>query len=463
MAEAEDRFGCNLKQIFTLLLLLGYGYAMQAQTVSEPRVNILVIVAENMPAAYMAPGPEKPVRTPAFDSLAAAGVWFSQVFLASADPLASRLSLLTGLYPWQASGAVPMTRTLREQGYYTGYLGTGLIPDNPAHRGADTLLGTYVARMDSGLLPRYDFAASFRALLDTLPAGERFFCWAGLDVPAPAPGAGRRAEIDLKTLRPPAFWPDQYVVRNELADYLTTLEAQDRQLQALLDVLQERQLTTSTLVVFTAASGMPLPRAAGELYDYGVRVPLIICQPGQPGARYCDDLISLTDLAPTLLEAAALKPPRTLPGTSLGPILRRKKSGSLDKDRDAIVYARDGNPDTCHAAYPARALRTRDWAYMHHYAADQWPAGDPSCLPGQPALSETGALMLRYQKQPDYRPAFEKTYGKRPAEELYRMADDRDQMRSLAADVSYVRVLSRHRKALRRFLRHTGDPYGKIK
>jgi hypothetical protein len=71
--------------------------------------------------------------------------------------------------------------------------------------------------------------------------------------------------------------------------------------------------------------------------------------------------------------------------------------------------------------------------------------------------------MLRYQKQPDYRPAFEKTYGKRPAEELYRMADDRDQMRSLAADVSYVWVLSRHRKALRRFLRHTGDPYGKIK
>ena len=55
---------------------------------------------------------------------------------------------------------------------------------------------------------------------------------------------------------------------------------------------------------------MPFPRAKANVYDGGARVPLAIRWPGVASAgSVVDALVSLTDIAPTLLEAAGLTPP----------------------------------------------------------------------------------------------------------------------------------------------------------
>ena len=61
--------------------------------------------------------------------------------------------------------------------------------------------------------------------------------------------------------------------------------------------------------------GEGLPRAKRWLYDSGIRVPMIVKWPGQvPKNETNTQLVSLLDLAPTVLNAAGLPIPRVMPG-----------------------------------------------------------------------------------------------------------------------------------------------------
>src|SRR5207247_10191368 len=83
---------------------------------------------------------------------------------------------------------------------------------------------------------------------------------------------------------------------------------------------------------------------AHALYSEMLRVPLIIAGPGVPQGRVCKDLVSLEDLAPTLLDLVSLPPvpdsqgrsfaglvkglqaARPEPGSGIGPKGRANKS-----------------------------------------------------------------------------------------------------------------------------------------
>jgi arylsulfatase A-like enzyme len=86
--------------------------------------------------------------------------------------------------------------------------------------------------------------------------------------------------------------------------------------------------------------------------------------------------INLTDLAPTFLEAAGLKPLPEMTGRSfLGRLTGREKPGQrtrtfLERERHANVRKGDLN-------YPARTIRTKEFLYIRNFRPDRWPAGDP--------------------------------------------------------------------------------------
>jgi arylsulfatase A-like enzyme len=59
------------------------------------------------------------------------------------------------------------------------------------------------------------------------------------------------------------------------------------------------------------------PRAKSTLYDLGTNVSLAVRWGAKvPANRVIDDFISLSDLAPTFLEAAGLTPPDSMTGRS---------------------------------------------------------------------------------------------------------------------------------------------------
>lgn len=113
---------------------------------------------------------------------------------------------------------------------------------------------------------------------------------------------------------------------SQFARYLAEVALVDEQLGRLVRLLDDTGLAARTLLIVSADHG----EAFGEhgsrthgttLYDETLRVPLLMVFPGaQP--RRVDDLVSLIDLGPTVLDIFGLPTPGTMMGQSLAPYLR---------------------------------------------------------------------------------------------------------------------------------------------
>ena len=149
-------------------------------------------------------------------------------------------------------------------------------------------------------------------------------------------------------------------VREMLAAYYGQITLIDAQVGRILETLDARGLTEDTVVLFTADHGDYLGNnwaffKYGAQYDSLVRVPFIVSWPGrcEPGRRR-DELVSLEDIAPTLLEAAGLEPAGPVDGVTLGPLLRRGER----RWRDQLVWHTH-----------CRCVMTREWKLI------RWPNG----------------------------------------------------------------------------------------
>jgi uncharacterized sulfatase len=211
---------------------------------------------------------------------------------------------------------------------------------------------------------------------------------------------------------------------------------------------------------------MPFPRGKATLYDLGMRMPLAIRWPGKvPAGRKVDDFVSLTDLAPTFLEAAGLTPPKAMTGRSLLPLLRSTKSGRVEPDRDCVCGATERHA-WCRIngkGYPARMIRTADFLYIRNYEPDRWPAGDPRMVTnegtyGDVDASPTKKYMLEHRTDAKDKKLFDLAFGKRPAEELYDCRKDPDQVANLADDPAYASTKKDLANKLKAYLKATGDP-----
>ncbi len=160
--------------------------------------------------------------------------------------------------------------------------------------------------------------------------------------------------IEYNTIhRPEMEHPDlvaKYAAKSEADDDKNRpvlgamVETLDRNIGRLLETLENLGLAENTIVVFTSDHGMwgdtqslkPLRGAKADLYEGGIRVPLMIRWPGVVKSRtVCSIPVCGNDFLPTLMEAIGLE--RTNPdvdGVSLLPLL--KQDGQLR--RDAIFW-----------------------------------------------------------------------------------------------------------------------------
>ena len=279
--------------------------------------------------------------------------------------------------------------------------------------------------------------------------------------------------------RMPAFLPDVHEVREDIADYLGECMAVDAYVGMLLKRLEETGQSENTLIVLSGDHGMPgVPSGKSNLYDHGVAVALIVRTPGGTPGRIVDDLIVLSDLAPTFMEVGGVTPPDGLYGRSLMPQLRSARSGTIDRTRDHIItgrerhvaIAREGN-----LPYPMRSLRTRDHVYIRNFEADRWPGGSPFTLEVLPPTfaeletnhyiahpdmdaGPTKAWVVTNRHDPMGKRFYEAAFGKRPVEELYDLKSDPDQVRNLANDPAYAETKNRMSAQLIKTLIDAKDP-----
>ncbi|MNL39337.1 hypothetical protein D3C87_1616120 [compost metagenome] len=113
--------------------------------------------------------------------------------------------------------------------------------------------------------------------------------------------------------------------------------------------------------------------------------------------------------------------------------------------------------------YPGRAIRTKDYLYIKNYEPGRWPAGDP------PLYGDIDPYMLNYpglakfymianKDNPKVKPLFELGFGKRPAEELFDIKKDPDQLHNLAADPALAKVKAELATQMNAYLVQSKDP-----
>ena len=159
--------------------------------------------------------------------------------------------------------------------------------------------------------------------------------------------------------------------RSQIAAYYAMIELIDENVGRLLDALEASGQREDTLVIFTSDHGEMLGdhglRSKGcRFYEGLVRVPLILSWPGQVQQGLASDaLVELTDIAPTLAEAAGVDPGWTQ-GKSLLPILTGEAAPNRHRDAVRSEFYDTLNPDFG----KPDAVRTPSYATM--YRDERW-------------------------------------------------------------------------------------------
>ncbi len=157
---------------------------------------------------------------------------------------------------------------------------------------------------------------------------------------------------------------DYRVARAITAGMITLL---DDCIGGVLESLQRSGLADNTVVVFASDHGDYLGdyglHGKGLHYDCVLRTPLLMRGPGIPVANRVDQISSLVDVAPTLLELSGIAEPDALQGFSM-------VSGLNDPGawlRDAALTENDDDM----AALRLRTLTTANWK-LTVYAGDTY-------------------------------------------------------------------------------------------
>jgi len=518
----------NTPSLLTLLVsLLWFSHSVTAMAAdaAPARPNILFVFADDWGriagpyAETDGPGTiSDVVKTPNMDRIAREGVVFRHAFVSAPSCTPSRSALLSGQHFWRTGrasilrgalwdGSNPSYQLqLKDAGYHVGktykFWGPGTAEVQP-HGGPEHSFekaGGRFNQFSQTVTRQVQAGAEVQAAKEKLYAevagnfddflkrrtGVQPFCyWFG---PTNThrkwiKGSGKtlwQIEPDALKGKLPPFLPDVPEVREDMADYLGEIQALDAAVGVLLKKLEAMGELDNTLIVLSGDHGPPgFPHGKCNLYDFGSEVPLIVRGPNVQAGHVVDDLVSLTDLAPTFLNLGLVDVPETATGKSLLPLLSAGKDGQVDPSRDAVFIGRERHVENARAGflpYPQRAIRTAEHLYVINFEPDRWPLGEPYRLgaENEPDIEEltedtrssipdedsgpTKAWLVKARHDPQWKPYYESAYGKRPRAELYDLKADPYQTKNLAEDPAYAELKATLESRLLEELQRTGDP-----
>ena len=443
------------------------------------RPNIMFMVVEDLGPRIGAYG-DPLARTPNIDRLAADGVRFTNVFTTSGVCAPSRAALITGMHQ-QAIGAQHM-RTSSFGRSRDGALGTFSTP-GPAYEAVPpAFVKAFPERLRAAgyftmnnAKTDYQFGEPFTiwdrsgdavSLADRDPDRPFFFMlshfgthesgmfrrgfadrfeWSERIFALNDAGLARLEErTDPARVAVPAYLPDTPEVRRDIARHYDNIAVMDLWVGERLEELRVAGLLDETVVIWTTDHGDGLPRAKRSIYDSGLRVPFIVRLPNRERAGTVDArLVSFVDLAPTLLGLAGAPVPPHLHGQDF-----------LDEavpGRRYVYAARDRLdelPDR------SRAVRDSRFKYIRNYLPERPLLGPLYFRENLGAMAE----LRRLHREQALAPALARYLEpSRPAEELYDLAEDPDEMRNRIDAPAYRDELRRLREALDGWLKEVGD------
>jgi N-sulfoglucosamine sulfohydrolase len=473
-----------VKLLLTLTLCIGIHHQIVAQ---GQRPNILIAISDDQSFPHASAYGTEWVQTPAFDRVAEQGILFNRAYVPNPKCAPSRSIILTGRNSWQLEEAANhwpyfpqkfkvYPEVLAEHGYFVGATGKKWAPgiaetaDGQPRSLTGIAYDEHRAEPPTSMISDNDYAANFGAFLEDRPAGQPFSFWYGSTEPHRAyeyrsgidKGGKQLSDIE----KVPDFWPDDEEVRIDMLDYAFEIEHFDDHLGRMLQLLEEHGELDNTIVVVTSDNGMPFPRSKGQTYEMSAHMPLAIMWPGgikTPG-RIVDDFVSFADFAPTFIELAGLDWDETgmhpAAGRSLTDILYSNEEGHINPQRDHILLGKErhdvGRPYDW--GYPIRGIIKGDMLYIHNFEPTRWPVGNPETGYLNTDGSPTKTFILNNRTTLGMHHYWQWNFGKRPAEELYNIADDPGCIHNLAGDPLYKDTVTELKSELFERLKEQGDP-----
>lgn len=474
------RFFWVCRFIFFITVSINSVFSLAQQATGQKRPNVLICLADDASFPHMSIYGTKWIKTPAFDSVANAGLLFMNAYTPNAKCAPSRASFLTGRNSWQLEEAAnhwayfpekykTFMEILGENGYHTGHTQKGWGPGKL--HGDQTRLLTGKAYNSKQFTPptsgisTNDYAGNFEDFLNDNPDNKPFCFWYGSVEPHRQYEFGSGVRVGGKSVadidRVLSYWPDNDTIRKDMLDYAYELEYFDRHVGQMLKILKERNELANTIVIITADNGMPFPRAKGQSYEVSNHMPLAIMWGDgikEPG-RIVNDIVSFIDFAPTILDAAGVQSTAMMPieGKSLTDIFRN----DVDRDRkDYVLIGKErhdvGRPNDI--GYPIRGIVNERYLYLRNYDPSRWPAGNPETGYLNVDGGATKSYILAMRRKQGSSIYWDLSFGKRPSDELYDLKADRECIHNLALEMKYSGLLKKLRKKMEKELERQGDP-----
>jgi uncharacterized sulfatase len=421
------------------------------------RPNILWITCEDT-SPHLGCYGDAEATTPNLDRLAAEGMRFTHAHHVHAVCAPARTAVITGMYPsslgcnhMRCKGRLPehvkpFPTYLKQAGYYC----TNNVKTDYNFRWNET----EVWHENSGRAHwrnRPDSTQPFFAVFNiTLSHESRVWPENHAVVVKDLP---KDLLHDPRRMKLPAYYPDTPKVRQTMAQLYDVITAMDVEAGKILQQLDRDGLADDTIVVFWSDHGDGLPRAKRWLYDSGTRVPMIVRIPekfrrgeyGSPGTND-ERLISMIDLAPTMLRLAGVEVPSHLHG--------RPFIGAGQPEPRRYVH---GARDRIDERYDmVRSVRDERFLYLRTY------------MPWYPTLP-----VLEYAERNGIRQEIRRLFAAgqlspetaqylappRPYEQLFDTHADPDEVTNLAGQPEYADVIERLQTECDRWMLEVGDAH----
>lgn len=465
-------------RVLTFLALLNYGTICFA----AERPNILFILTEDQ-GAHLSFLETPGLETPNMDSLAKAGTYFRNAFVAYPVCSASKAAIYTGLHSHtngimnnthnfhkpasqvtQAeknqllsktnrvrSELQTLTEILKENGYYQGVTHKLHVLPNEKFPYDAFLHGT--RHEIAGFI---DDAASRNQpwfLMVNIPNSHR-----------PYPNSDKTPiGVDPRDIQLPPFLPDSPEVRKDWTEYFAGIEQADDLTGEAIEVLESSGQDANTIVIFLSDHGPTFQHGKMTLYDLGLRVPLIIRGPGITAGRTSDELVSALDLLPTILDLCDIERKFDYPldGASIKGLLTGEVSAKGHEYIFAEISNRGPLPNN---GMQERTVFDKQWKLIYRErVGTAWRQvnADSRQLKvwGNRTYAET--IRLQHEFPQAYRILAEmdpQTLGGQvPSLELYDLNSDPHELTNVVAEVKHQDESNRLLTALRNWVTTTKD------
>ena len=340
---------------------------------SQP--NIIFILADDLGYGDLGCYGQKKIRTPNIDRLAAEGMRFTQCYAGSTVCAPSRSVLMTGLHTGHTrirgnakrallEADVTVAEVLAGAGYTTGAVGKwGLGLENssghPNRQGFKEWFGFLDQTLAHNYYPEFLWRNDRKWICRENAGGAKglyahdkftqvatnfirqnyldpYFLYLAYTIPHAnneRKAKGMEVPSDAPYSREP--WPEPE--RNKAA----MISRLDRDVGVILEQLKTLNMDQNTAVFFTSDNGPhreggndpaffnssgPLRGIKRDLYEGGIRVPMIVRWPGRVAAGAVSDFPwGFQDFLPTAAEMAGAEPPGRLDGISVLPLLLGQK------------------------------------------------------------------------------------------------------------------------------------------